>query len=232
MKSSVADSSKPGSVDKFQPEIFRHEASIPVGGHIKRCLDLVIAVTALILLAPVIIIVSLSVLVTMGQPVIYCHKRTGFAGKAFDCYKFRTMVTNGDEVLEKHFAEVPEAAEEWRLTRKLRNDPRVTRLGYLLRKTSIDELPQLVNVLKGDMSCVGPRPVTHDELRYYGGEAKQYLKARPGISGPWQVAGRSNLGYDKRVLLDSDYVQNWTLLRDFQILIKTVPAVIRVGGTS
>jgi exopolysaccharide production protein ExoY len=199
---------------------------------LKRVLDLTISATALVLLAPVFVVVALLVLVTMGRPVFYRHQRVGFAGKPFDCYKFRTMVTNGDEVLQKHLSENPEAAEEWRLTRKLRNDPRISGLGHLLRKSSIDELPQLINVLKGEMSCVGPRPVVFDELQYYGSEAKQYLKARPGISGPWQVAGRSRLGYEKRVSLDSEYIQNWSLFRDLLILVKTIPAVIRIDSTS
>jgi exopolysaccharide production protein ExoY len=139
------------------------------------------------------------------------------------------MVRNGDEILRRHLAENPRAANEWATKRKLRNDPRVTRLGSLLRKSSIDELPQLFNVLKGDMSCIGPRPIVPDELDHYGNFAIYYLSARPGITGLWQTSGRSTLSYAKRVELDVQYVKGWSLAMDSRILLRTVVVLLRRG---
>ena len=138
------------------------------------------------------------------------------------------MVTNGDEVLARHLAADPAAAEEWRLNRKLTNDPRVTRLGSLLRKSSLDELPQLLNILRGEMSCVGPRPVSAEELERYGAHVDEYLSARPGITGSWQVSGRSSVSYEDRIKLDADYVRKWSFGSDVLILLRTVPALLKV----
>ena len=204
----------------------------PLGGLWKRTLDLLVASTALILFSPVMLAVALLIFATDGRPIIYSQKRIGFGGKPFDCYKFRTMVRNSDAMLRRHLAENPEAADEWSRTQKLRKDPRITTVGHFLRKSSLDELPQLFNVVRGEMSCVGPRPVVADELRRYGAEGEQYLKARPGITGAWQVSGRSKLSYEERVALDSAYVKNWALLCDIGILIKTIPAAMRVDRTS
>lgn len=200
----------------------------PVGGRRKRLVDIVVAVTVAILASPVILALALAVKLSMGGPVIYRHRRIGFGGRYFDCLKFRTMVANGDEVLERYLAANPAAAEEWRLSRKLANDPRVTRFGRFLRKTSLDELPQLLNILRGEMSCVGPRPIVTEELERYGVHAYEYLRARPGVTGSWQVSGRSNVSYGDRVRLDAEYVRKWSFGSDLRILVRTVPAVLKV----
>jgi exopolysaccharide production protein ExoY len=136
------------------------------------------------------------------------------------------MVPNGDEVLAEHLRQSRAAAEEWAATRKLKSDPRVTAVGATLRKLSVDELPQLVNVLRGEMSIVGPRPIVSDEIPMYGDDIRFYLSARPGLTGPWQVNGRSDLPYERRVMLDRVYVENWSLWADLQIVVKTIPALL------
>lgn len=201
----------------------------PVGGRVKRAVDIVVAVAAIVIAAPLLVAIAVAVKINMGGEVFYRHRRVGFRGQTFDCLKYRTMVANADEVLARHLAENPQAAEEWRRNRKLSRDPRITRLGRLLRKTSLDELPQLINILRGDMSCVGPRPVVSDELNYYGAFVPDYLSARPGITGAWQVSGRSSVGYERRIELDTAYVRGWSLARDIEILARTVPAVLRVS---
>lgn len=200
----------------------------PVGGRRKRVVDLVVAATLIVLLSPLLLLTALAVKLCMGGAVIYRHRRIGFAGRPFDCLKFRTMVANGDEILERYLAANPSAAEEWRRSRKLTNDPRVTRFGSFLRKTSIDELPQLLNILRGEMSCVGPRPIVVEELERYGVHAHEYLRARPGVTGAWQVNGRSNVSYGDRVRMDAEYVRKWSIGWDLVILVRTVPAVLKV----
>lgn len=200
----------------------------PVGGVTKRLLDLTIAATALVILLPLLIAVALLIRLTSGGPVIFAHRRVGFQGITFPCLKFRTMVLNADEVFARHLAENPEAAAEWQRRQKLRDDPRVTSVGRFLRKTSIDELPQLINVLRGEMSCVGPRPITLDELDRYGDKARDYLATRPGLTGLWQVAGRSTTEFSTRVALDEHYVRHWTLLADVAILARTPLALLRI----
>lgn len=201
-------------------------ANPPVGGVLKRLMDLAVAVTALVMAAPVMIAVAVILRMSGGQAV-FSHSRVGFGGKPFNCYKFRSMVANADEVLKAHLESNPEAAVEWEKTRKLRDDPRVTFFGHMLRKSSLDELPQLFNVIRGDMSCVGPRPVVTEELKYYGDRVGEYLAARPGLTGLWQVTGRSSTGYDERVALDSHYVRNWSPWLDVTILTRTAVAVMR-----
>lgn len=205
---------------------------LPLGGSLKRVLDVAIASIVLVLLSPLLLLVSVLVKLNMGGDVIYRHRRVGFGGREFDCLKFRTMVANGDDVLARHLEQNPDAAREWRETRKLTKDPRITRLGHFLRKTSLDELPQFVNIILGDMSCVGPRPIVTAELEMYGTHVVDYLVARPGITGPWQVSGRSSVGYAERVLLDANYVKSWSMLADFVILLRTIPAVLRVQNAA
>lgn len=216
------------AVDTTGRSFARHFKNISssVGGFQKRILDLLVVIPSIILLAPVMLIVGLVVRFSIGSPAIFAHTRVGYKGTPFKCLKFRTMVVNGDEVLRKHLAEHPEAAEEWAETRKLRDDPRVTPLGRFLRKTSLDELPQLFNVLAGDMSCIGPRPIVTDELPRYGKKQDRYLKTRPGITGLWQISGRSSTSYKRRVALDTLYVRRWSLWRDIAIGILTIPAVL------
>jgi exopolysaccharide production protein ExoY len=204
----------------------------PVGGRRKRVVDVVVAAALTFLLSPLLLLTAIAVKLCMGGKVIYRHRRVGFAGRSFDCLKFRTMIANGDEVLARYLSDNPAAAEEWLRTRKLANDPRVTRFGRFLRKTSLDELPQLLNILRGEMSCVGPRPIVTDELERYGIHAHEYLRARPGVTGSWQVSGRNQVSYGERVMLDAEYVRKWSIAADMVILARTVPAVLKVDQTA
>ncbi|TWI22600.1 sugar transferase [Mesorhizobium tianshanense] len=204
----------------------------PLGGWAKRLLDLLVASTALILASPILVLIPLLIKATTGGPVLFVHRRIGFNGKVFDCYKFRTMVPNAEDVLQRHLSRDLQAAQEWAANQKLKCDPRILFFGKMLRKSSLDELPQLFNVLRGDMSCVGPRPVVADELQRYGAAAHEYLKTRPGLTGLWQISGRNMTEYSHRVLLDTQYVQTWSLLRDFSILMRTIPAMMKFDQTS
>lgn len=208
------------------------DAAIPIGGRTKRVVDLLIAATALVLMFPVMLMIAGLIACTMGFPVVYSHNRIGFAGREFRCYKFRTMVANADAALANLLATDPAAAAEWKQHRKLRKDPRVTRLGHILRKSSLDELPQLFNILIGDMSAIGPRPITRDELLRYGRHSREYLSARPGLTGLWQVSGRNRLSYRRRIALDRTYVRRWSPALDLRILLKTIPALLSAGDTS
>jgi len=164
-------------------------------------------------------------------PVLYGHVRIGKGGRSFRCLKFRSMVLDGDKVLSAHLAANPEAALEWEAVRKLKSDPRVTPLGRVLRKTSLDELPQLINVLKGEMSLVGPRPIVADEARHYGAAIRDYMAVRPGLTGLWQIGGRSDTSYAERVRLDQTYVQRRNLGLDLWILMRTVVVVLKGRGS-
>lgn len=204
----------------------------PLGGRVKRVMDVFVAGLALVLLAPIMPILMLLIKLSSEGPVFYAHPRVGFGGRTFNCYKFRTMRVDGDRVLAEHLAANPEAAIEWREKQKLDNDPRVTPLGQLLRKSSLDEVPQLINVLRGEMSCIGPRPVVVAELSRYGVHGMDYIRSRPGLTGIWQVSGRSNRSYEDRVLLDHYYHRNWSVWLDVIILVKTVPCVLRFNETA
>jgi exopolysaccharide production protein ExoY len=213
-----------GTEDKLHD----HSAARPLGGLAKRCLDCTVAISALIIMSPIMIAVALLILVTMGRPVIFIQRRVGFNKSLFGCFKFRTMVADAQERLARHLAEDSEAAKLWRETQKLKQDPRITWLGHILRKSSLDELPQLFNVLLGDMSCIGPRPVLASELHRYGPYAEDYARAKPGLTGFWQVNGRSSTTYAHRINCDRYYVRRWSLLLDIIILFRTIPAVLRV----
>ncbi len=163
---------------------------------------------------------------TSPGPALFRHRRVGFNGRHFECLKFRTMVTDAPERLRKLLESDPSAAAEWATNRKLRNDPRITAIGAILRKSSLDELPQLFNVLRGDMSIVGPRPVTDEELERYASSVGAYLSCRPGITGLWQVSGRSTTTYNKRVACDTFYARNWSLALDAKIMAVTIPALL------
>jgi exopolysaccharide production protein ExoY len=205
--------------------------SQPIGGPVKRLLDIVLAGTMLVLLSPLLLTVALLIYATMGRPILFPQRRLGFAGRPFACLKFRTMINDSDGVLRSYLANNHEAASEWRDRQKLEHDPRVTMLGRVLRRSSLDELPQLFSVLRGDMSCVGPRPIVHDEITRYGRYWKHYTLARPGLTGAWQVSGRNRLSYRRRVALDSHYVRKWSIWRDIRILMRTIPAVLRSDTT-
>jgi len=205
------------------PEI---ASAYPIGLNSKRLIDIILAVSGIVLLAPLLIICFIATVVTSPGPALFRHRRVGFKGKYFDCLKFRTMVQDGPERLRQLLGSDPVAAAEWATSRKLRHDPRVTPIGAILRKSSLDELPQLFNVLKGDMSIVGPRPVTDEELIRYSSAINAYLACRPGITGLWQVSGRSTTTYDKRIACDTFYARNWSMSLDAKILIVTIPAVL------
>jgi len=201
----------------------------PVRRIIKRSFDVICTMPLLFVLTPLLVIVALLVRRDDG-PIIFGHERIGQHGRKFRCFKFRTMVVNADVVLQELFANDLHARAEWEKDFKLKNDVRVTAIGRLLRRTSLDELPQLWNVLRGDMSLVGPRPVTEQELDRYGQDVRYYLMAKPGITGLWQVSGRNDIEYARRVSLDVSYVQHWSLLQDVTILIKTIGVVMRRDG--
>lgn len=191
----------------------------------KRGLDIAISAAALVVLAVPMLIIALIVRAD-GGPATFSHARVGRGGRSFGCLKFRSMVPDAEQRLAALLATDECAREEWETTRKLKNDPRVTPIGKFLRATSLDELPQLINVLKGDMSLVGPRPVQAVELAtYYGAAAEHYQSVRPGITGPWQVSGRNETSYDRRVALDVAYATRPSLIEDIRILLRT-PAVV------
>jgi exopolysaccharide production protein ExoY len=203
----------------------------PVGGAFKRGFDIVAAIAGILLLSPLLVMLAMLVKFSCGGRVLYGHPRIGQNGNVFRCLKFRTMVENADQVLAQHFAKNPELRAEWIATRKLQNDPRVTQVGAVLRKLSLDELPQIFNILRGDMSFVGPRPVVEDELELYGAAVDYYLKSRPGLTGLWQVSGRNDVSYVTRVAFDRHYVENWSFAFDLKILIWTFPAVFSSRGS-
>ena len=196
----------------------------------KRILDLLVAITALLMISPLLATLVLIILVTQGRPVIYQQQRVGVNGTRFFCLKLRSMVRDADQILDEHLAKDSAAAAEWASKHKLMNDPRVTKLGQFLRRSSLDELPQLINIIKGEMSLVGPRPIVTNELVRYGDLAPVYLGVRPGLTGLWQVDGRSDSSYQDRVKLDCEYVWNWTFFGDLMIIAKTLPAVILRRG--
>jgi exopolysaccharide production protein ExoY len=204
--------------------------SVVVGGGIKRGFDIIAAIAAIMLLLPLCALLALAIKASDGGPVFYRHRRIGLSGTAFDCLKFRTMVVDADEVLQRHLAANGEAAREWEGSRKLKRDPRITSLGSGMRKTSVDELPQLLNILKGEMSFVGPRPIVAAEMPKYGPCIDHYLRARPGLTGPWQVSGRNDVDYNTRVSLDRDYIEGWSFRRDLAIIAKTAVVVVTARG--
>jgi exopolysaccharide production protein ExoY len=204
----------------------------PVGGTVKRAMDIAIASVALVIAAPIMLMVAALIRITMGGPVIFGQQRLGFNGRVFTCYKFRSMAVDAQQLLRQHLATNPDAAREWAETQKLRDDPRISRLGHILRKSSLDELPQLFNVLRGEMSLIGPRPIVVDEIWRYGRNAHVYFSARPGVTGMWQVSGRNRVSYAARVARDRYYVCKWSLWLDVVVLLKTIPAVLNFDQTS
>ena len=192
----------------------------------KRIFDLVCTICGGLLILPIIAVVALLVAIDNKGNVIFAHRRIGKDGKEFPCYKFQSMVPNAQEILQDYLAKNPEARKEWEESFKLTNDPRVTKLGGFLRKTSLDELPQLWNVIKGDMSLVGPRPIVKKEIERYGEYFREYAMVLPGITGMWQASGRSDTTYEERVEMDTWYVRNWSVWLDIMYLAKTFTAVI------
>lgn len=198
---------------------------------LKRAFDILFSLAALLIGVPLFLIISLAIFLSSRGKVFYSHERIGRGGKPFKCYKFRSMYPDADARIHKLLEEHPHFKEEWQKTRKLKNDPRVMPVGNFLRKTSLDELPQFWNVLKGDLSIVGPRPVVYDEVVHYLGEkATKILSIRPGLTCLWQVSGRNDTSYNKRVELDLEYVETRSLLLDLKLILKTIPSMISSKG--
>ena len=203
-----------------------NQLALPLPRFLKRSFDIIVASVLLLISLPV--FVALALLVKSdGGPAFFAQSRVGRNGKMFKCLKFRSMKMGAEAALKAYLAQNPEAQKEWNIYYKLKHDPRVTKLGAFIRKWSIDEIPQLINVVKGEMSLVGPRPIKQDEVLFYEGDYTYYESVRPGISGAWQVSGRSTLNYKQRVALDAWYSRNWSLWLDIVILLKTVPVLLR-----
>ena len=197
---------------------------------IKRGIDLVLSIGGGLCLLPFLLFIGLVVAIDNHGSVIFAHRRIGKDGREFNCYKFQTMIPNAQEALEEYLSSNQNAQKEWKENFKLMNDPRVTRLGLFLRKTSLDELPQLWNVVRGEMSLVGPRPIVAKEIKYYGDNFKEYAMCKPGITGIWQVSGRSDTTYEERVAMDTWYARNRTNILDLKYLCKTVKIVLLGKG--
>lgn len=196
-----------------------------------RAAELVITAIAVVFLAPIMLATALVVKFTDRGPIFYSQKRIGRGGVPFNCLKFRSMAVDAEARLQALLAADPDARQEWERCRKLKNDPRVTRIGRFLRASSLDELPQLFNILKGDMGLVGPRPIIADEASYYGIHFRHYCAVRPGLTGLWQVSGRSDVSYRERVVMDVAYVRAKCVTLDLKILLATVPAVLLRRGS-
>lgn len=208
-----------------------HQSLLRPGARVaKRALDMAFTIVGGMLALPVIAAIGAAIKMSSPGPVFYGQKRHGLGGHSFTAWKFRTMVANASEVLEQHLKANPGLRREWMETQKLREDPRITPVGRLLRRMSLDELPQLWNVLAGEMSLVGPRPIVADEIPRYGGDFALYKKVRPGLTGMWQVSGRNLLSYEQRIGFDLYYVRNWSIWLDVHLLARTVTAVLRARG--
>ena len=194
---------------------------------VKRILSILCSVISIIVLSPLFIIISLVVKISSKGSVFFIHERIGFQGKKFKLIKFRTMVDNAEDMIA---AFTPEQKKEWEENFKLKDDPRITKIGKFLRKTSLDELPQLINILKGDMSFVGPRPIVEDELSWYGDNKEKLLSVKPGLTGWWAVNGRSDVPYPERCDLELYYVDRISFGFDLLILVKTLGAIVRKDG--
>ncbi len=202
----------------------------PVALLLKRILDFTVAGVLLLLAIPFSVLIALAIVLDSRGPVLFAHSRIGKGNRPFRLYKFRTMVRNADAVLEEYLSAHPDLRAEWNETHKLKNDPRVTRVGRLLRRSSLDELPQLLSVLRGEMSMVGPRPIVVDEIAKYGKLFDLYVQVRPGLTGLWQASGRTDTSYRTRIALDRRYLQERTLGMDLFLLLKTIRVVLLGHG--
>ena len=211
------------------PETEAAPVPLPLSG---GAFDRVIAISAIIFFLPFYMLVSLILLIGEGRPLFFRQLRIGRNGRHFTCLKFRTMAPNADKLLSDLLARDPEARKEWAQNQKLACDPRISCVGRFLRKSSLDELPQFWNVVRGEMALVGPRPIIDDEIRHYGEHFEDYISVKPGITGHWQVNGRSTTTYQQRVEMDVDYIRNRSRRRDIGILFKTVRVVLTGHGAS
>ena len=204
----------------------RNNLARPLNRYLKAIFDFIVTLVGTLAISPILVFIALWIYKDSPGPVIFKHIRIGKNGKEFPCYKFRSMCIDAKEKLEKLLDTDPEVRAEWEKDFKLKNDPRITKSGAFLRKTSLDELPQIFNVLKGEMSLVGPRPIIKAEMERYGEYINDYLMVKPGITGMWQVSGRNDIDYTERVLLDSWYVRNWSIWIDLVMLFKTIAVVL------
>lgn len=224
--------SLPKTMDEQQLEVERidecvEKSKVKAYDFIKRGIDIVIGLIGLIVCIPIFIIISILIKLDSKGPIFFKHKRIGKHGKKLEIYKFRTMVENAEEAM-KNFTE--EQKKEFAENFKLENDPRVTRVGKILRKTSLDELPQIINILKGEMSIIGPRPIVKDELEKYGNNQNKFLSIAPGLTGYWAANGRSDVSYEERMALELYYVENRSLTLDLKIFFKTIGSVLQRRG--
>ena len=197
----------------------------------KRVLDLVLLILSLPAWAPLMVLIAIAVRLDSPGDVFFKHTRIGFGGRKFEMWKFRTMITDGQKVLDEHLASCPTARAEWEATQKLKSDPRITRIGSFLRRFSLDELPQLWNVVLGEMSLVGPRPMYDpNELRIWGPKFRYYVQAKPGLTGLWQVSGRNDTTYEERIHYDELYVRGWSLALDVNLIMRTFSVVLSGKG--
>lgn len=198
----------------------------PVALFFKRILDIVVAALLLLAALPFAVLIALAIVLDSAGPVFFAHTRIGKGNRTFTLWKFRTMVRNADAALEQHLRENPDLRAEWAKYQKLKEDPRVTRVGRLLRRSSLDELPQLISVLRGEMSMVGPRPIVAEEAAKYGPVFELYLQAKPGLTGLWQSSRRDGTSYRARIALDLKYLRERTLWLDVKVLLKTIRVVV------
>jgi len=213
---------------EINPKTFRCKVThIPQ----KRLFDIFFSLVALAFAAPLMLFIAATIKLTAGGAIFFGHERIGRGGRRFCCYKFRTMYPDAERRLKEILKSCPEKRREWEKRHKLKNDPRVTPIGKFLRKSSLDELPQFWNVLKGDLSVVGPRPIVEDELeRHFREKADKILSIRPGITGIWQVSGRSDTSYSNRIRLDEKYVDSRSIALDLKLIAKTIPSMITTKG--
>jgi lipopolysaccharide/colanic/teichoic acid biosynthesis glycosyltransferase/glycosyltransferase involved in cell wall biosynthesis len=202
----------------------------PIERSLKRVIDLALVCMMLPMIAMLMFLIALAIRLDSHGPALYSQERLGRAGRKIQIWKFRSMAVNADEILEAFLAGSPQMREEWEADHKLKNDPRITRIGRILRRTSLDELPQFWNILRGEMSLSGPRPIVEEELELYGKDFEVYKQAVPGLTGLWQVSGRNDLTYEERVCLDVHYVQNWSIWLDLRILVQTILVIIQGRG--
>lgn len=223
---SPSGSPPPSGGDVRGGSLIAHRSSLSVPWRVKEAIDRIGAATLLLVLSPLLLFVAMLVRLTSPGPIIFKRRVLGLGGVEIDAYKFRTMVVDADRILAAH----PELAREYDIQVKIRQDPRLTPIGAWLRRLSVDELPQLVNVLRGQMSLVGPRMVAPDEIAKYGDFGPTRLQVKPGLTGLWQVSGRQETSYQDRIHLDRRYIEEWTLGLDAWILLRTVPAVLSMRG--
>ncbi len=224
-----------GATAKEERPKERSEDSTPTAGigfqaGLKRVTDVALSSAALIFLLPLMLPIAMAIRLHDGGPALFVQTRIGRNGKRFSCFKFRTMVVDADARLKELLGTSPAALKEWEGSQKLTTDPRITRFGQFLRKSSLDELPQLLNILRGEMSIVGPRPIVESEVAKYGNYFDYYSSVKPGLTGLWQISGRSDTSYDERVALDVKYVEHWSFLVDTKIIALTIPAVLVSKG--